>query len=84
MTCLEIQTRAPTSKGSPAAKGTHESTSSPVTHGEETSPQREPQKTLCQTQQRHRDEKKAHASSSVGRQQSQIRTQDSQMEAQNV
>lgn len=45
------------SQGNPDEKSTGESTSSPVKHGEEKPIQREPEKTLSQTGQRHRDEK---------------------------
>lgn len=45
------------SQGSPDEKSPGELASSPVKHGEEKPVQREPQKTLGQTRQRHRDEK---------------------------
>lgn len=45
------------SQGSPDEKSTGEFAASPIKHGEEKPAQREPQKTLGQTRQRHRDEK---------------------------
>lgn len=47
--------------GHPDEKSPGELTSSPVKHGEEKPVQREPQKTLGQTRQRHRDEKSGSA-----------------------